>query len=253
MPNKIKEQITDGILHLTLCNTRGNILDGEMMGEITSAIEGATRDPHIKAITFRGEGDHFSFGASVPEHQKDRVAEMLASFHKLFRTLISFSRPTIAIVRGQCLGGGMELAAFCHWIFAHEKAQFGQPEIQLAVFPPVASLALPLRIGQPMSDDLNLTGRSIGAEEAYRIGLVQHISPDPDTTASEFIRQHIIPKSASSLRIATTASRRIYHEQFLKHIDALEAMYLQELMVTHDANEGINAFMQKRKPEWQNR
>ncbi|HNO11773.1 MAG TPA: cyclohexa-1,5-dienecarbonyl-CoA hydratase, partial [bacterium] len=84
MPNKIKEQITDGILHLTLCNTRGNILDGEMMGEITSAIEGATRDPHIKAITFRGEGDHFSFGASVPEHQKDRVAEMLASFHKLF-------------------------------------------------------------------------------------------------------------------------------------------------------------------------
>ncbi len=250
MYKKITIEQTPDVVTITLRNTRGNILDGEMMSEIISAVQAASAQPSIKALVFQGDGDHFSFGASVPEHQRDQVAGMLKTFHTLFRSLIEFSRPTMAVVRGQCLGGGLELAAFCHWIFASEQAQFGQPEIQLAVFPPVASLLLPARIGQAAADDLNLTGRSIQAAEALRIGLIHHVSADPAGAARTFLDTHIRPKSAVALRYAVRAGRQVFHKHFLEEIDRLEAFYLGELMKTHDANEGITAFIEKRKPTW---
>jgi cyclohexa-1,5-dienecarbonyl-CoA hydratase len=188
----------------------------------------------------------------VPEHQKEFVAEMLATFHDLFRTLIAANKPCIAIVRGQCLGGGFELAMFCHWIFAVEKAKFGQPEINLAVFPPVASLLLPYRLGQSTADDLVLSGRSITAQEANQMGLVYSVSADPQAELNNFLAKHLLPKSATALQFAARASRYEMHQAFLKNIDALEKMYVQELMETTDANEGIKAFMEKRKPVWKN-
>lgn len=253
MPNKISIDQTPDVVTITLRNTRGNILDGEMMKEIVTAVQAATAVSSVKAILFQGDGEHFSFGASVPEHRKDQVATMLRTFHQIFRALIEFSRPTIAIVKGQCLGGGLELAGFCHWIFASENAQFGQPEIHLGVFPPVASLLWPARIGQAAADDLNLTGRSVSASEAQRIGLVTHVSADPVADARQFFDMHLRPKSAASLRYAVQAGRQIFHRQFLDEIGKLEEMYLNELMKTHDANEGIESFMEKRQPKWQNR
>jgi cyclohexa-1,5-dienecarbonyl-CoA hydratase len=201
---------------------------------------------------FQGEGDHFSFGASVPEHQKEFVPHMLATFHDLFRTLIAINKPCIALVRGQCLGGGFELAMFCHWIFAAENAKFGQPEINLAVFPPVASLILPHLIGQSAADDLVLSGRSLTAQEAKQMGLVYSVSADPQIALEDFLAQHILPKSATALQFAARASRYEMHQAFLQNLEALEKMYVQQLMETADANEGIKAFMQKRKPIWKN-
>src|SRR5574341_57067 len=145
------------MLALTLNAPKGNVLDREMMTELVKAIGEQGRGSSIKALVFQGEGDHFSFGASVPEHQKQFAPQMLATFHELFRTLIAVNKPCLALVRGQCLGGGFELAMFCHWIFAAENAKFGQPEINLAVFPPVASFLLPYRIGQSAADDLVLS------------------------------------------------------------------------------------------------
>jgi cyclohexa-1,5-dienecarbonyl-CoA hydratase len=251
---KIKtESRFDGqVTVITLANGKGNIIDKGLMAELIHAVDLAAAEKNTKAIVFSGQGDHFSFGASVPEHQKDQVAGMLGSFHNLFRQLCKASIPTIAVVKGQCLGGGMELAGFCNWIFANEHAHFGQPEIGLSVFAPVASLILPHLVGQAAADDLLLTGRSIGAVKAHEIGLVHAISADPDKDAHIFIEQHILPKSAIALRIAVKAARHEFNESFLRGIDKLESYYLRELMETHDANEGINAFMQKRKPEWKN-
>ncbi|MEK7729667.1 MAG: enoyl-CoA hydratase-related protein, partial [candidate division KSB1 bacterium] len=189
---------------------------------------------------------------SVPEHQKEFAPHMLATFHDLFRTLIAVNKPCFALVRGQCLGGGLELAMFCHWIFASEDAKFGQPEINLAVFPPVASLLLPHRIGQSAADDLALTGRSITAQEAKQLGLVHSVSSNPQAELEEFIAKHILPKSATALHFAARASRYEMHQVFLQSIAALEKMYVQELMETADANEGIKAFLEKRKPVWKN-
>ncbi len=251
---KIKLDFTheNQILTLTLNAPKGNVLDREMMAELIKAIDQQGRGSSIKALVFQGEGDHFSFGASVPEHQKEFVAEMLATFHDLFRTLIALNKPCIALVRGQCLGGGFELAMFCHWIFAAENAKFGQPEINLAVFPPVASLLLPYRTGLSAADDLVLSGRSITAQEAKQIGLVYSVSANPQTELDDFLAKNILPKSAAALQFAVRASRYEMHLAFLKNISALEKMYVQELMETQDANEGIKAFMEKRKPVWKN-
>ncbi len=251
---KIKSDFThDGqVLTVTLNAPKANILDREMMTELLAALEEHGSAPALKALVFQGAGEHFSFGASVPEHQKEFVAQMLTTFHGLFRTLIKLNKPCFALVRGQCLGGGFELAMFCHGIFASENAKFGQPEINLAVFPPVAALLLPHRLGQSAADDLVLTGRSLTAHEARQLGLVYSVSSNPQAELEDFIAKHILPKSAAALHFAARASRYEMHKAFLQNIDALEKMYLAELMETADANEGIQAFMEKRKPVWTN-
>lgn len=233
------------IFKIILNAPKGNVLDVQMMADITSALATYAAQPEIKAVVFEGPAAIFSFGASVPEHTAETVAEMLKNFHRLFRELIALSKPCIAVVRGQCLGGGLELAAFCHWIFAADDAQFGQPEIKLAVFPPVASLILPHRIGQSVADDLVLTGRSISAQQALAIGLVHMIDEDPDEQAIAFIEKKLLHHSATALHFAAKSSRYAMHQAFLQHIAAVEKMYVDELMRTEDANEGIAAFFGK--------
>ena len=241
------------ILNLVLNAPPGNILDKKMISELTQALEEKATNSSVKAILFQGAGEHFSYGASIPEHTKEVVGELLSSFHKFFRTLIKVSKPCFALVRGQCLGGGLELAAFCNWIFASEEARFGQPEINLGVFPPIASLVLPHRIGQSAADDLLLTGRSLNAREAEQMRLVHSVSEDPEKGLHAFISAHILPKSAAALNFTMKSARFEMHQAFLQNIDAVEKLYVQDLTATSDANEGIKAFMEKRAPVWQDR
>ena len=238
------------VLRLVLSAPKANILDSRMLAGINAALDKYAGSTALKAITFEGEGKHFCFGASVEEHQADQAADMLASFHGLFRRLSAMAIPTVAIVRGQCLGGGLELAAYCSWIFASPSAHFGQPEIKLAVFPPMASLLLPWRLGGGRALDLCVSGRSIDAEEAQRIGLIHGIADDPTQEFETFFSQNIKMLSASSLRIAERAVRRPLSLMLERDLPALEKLYIEELMQTHDANEGITAFLEKRAPRF---
>ncbi len=240
------------VLHVVLASPPGNILDAETMGEIVTALDFHQSNKDIKAVVFEGEGKHFCFGASVEEHQKERAAGMISSFHGLFKKLLSFGAPLISLVRGQCLGGGMELASFCNFIIAEPNAKFAQPEIQLAVLPPVAAVILPGIIGQLRADDLVLTGRTIDAQTAQQWGLVHQLAEDGSAALDEFLKKHILPKSAESLRHANRAVRREWFEDLSKKLDRMERAYVDDLMNTTDANEGIEAFLQKRKPQWQN-
>lgn len=235
------------LLRLTLNAPKGNVLDTEMIRGLTDALE-RHEGPGVKAVLFEGAGAHFSFGASVPEHTKSEVGRMLPAFHELFRALLRASVPTFAAVRGRCLGGGLELAAYCSWIFASPDAILGQPEIKLAVFPPMASLLLPWRLGGSRGLDLCVSGRSVGAEEAQRMGLVHAIAEDPAAAAVAFAKEHLLGSSASSLRFAERASRLGLSRLFDDALPALEKLYLRELMETPDANEGITAFLERRKP-----
>ncbi len=250
---EVSHQHQGQVLTLTLASGRGNILDGEMISELTEVVQSEARRSDIKALVFQGKGEHFCYGASVPEHRRERAAEMLAGLHDLLRSMIDLSKPCVALIRGCCLGGGLELAGFCQWIFAGEEARFGQPEISLGVFPPVASLILPWRVGQSAADDLILTGRTISAARAKELGLAHSVSDQPEVKVEEFLQAHILPKSAVALRLAVRASRFAMHRAFLQDIEALETIYLQDLMNTEDANEGIEAFMEKRQPVWSNR
>lgn len=238
------------LLHVLLDDPKANILDSVMMNEMVAALDTHAVSPILKGIVFEGSGKHFSFGASVEEHKPAQVASMLAQFHGLFHKLAELSVPTFAIVRGQCLGGGLELASYCSRIFADTKAYFGQPEIKLAVIPPMASVLLPWRTGGANALDLCVSGRSIGAPEALRIGLVQDVGDDPAAAFEAYFSENFLPLSASSLRYAERAARLGLHQTMKQDIPQLERMYVEELMKTPDANEGITAFLEKRAPSY---
>jgi cyclohexa-1,5-dienecarbonyl-CoA hydratase len=146
----------------------------------------------------------------------------------------------------------MELACFCNRVFAHPQAMLGQPEIQLGVLAPVASLILPLRIGQAAADDLLLSGRTVAATEAKQLGLVDELSDDPLAAVESWAARELLPKSGSSLRLAVRAARWQLNQTFSANIAAVEQLYLGDLMSTHDANEGLAAFLEKRRPSWRN-
>lgn len=245
--------LDDGaIWRITLATPKANILDAEKLGILSEIFGRASEDRGLKVIVLEGEGPHFSFGASVEEHLPGRFQPMLEKFHGLFHRMLDTSVVTLAAVRGQCLGGALELASFCQRVFASPDARLGQPEIVLGVFAPVASVALAERIGRSRAEDLCLSGTPIDAEEAWRIGLVDEIAPDPFEAALVYARTRMLPRSASSLRIAARALRAASADRFRRDLAAVELLYARELMRTADAHEGLQAFLEKRNPTWRN-
>lgn len=243
------------VARVILDDGKANILDSIMMGEITGFLAALKNKNDIKLITFEGGGNNFSYGASVAEHTKDKAAEMLEGFHKMFYSLIDLHIPALAKISGQCLGGGFELPLACNFIFTDKTAKMGQPEIILGVFAPPASVMLPLKIGYVRAEELLITGKIISADEAKSIGLVNEVFEDKaalEVATDEWIKKNILGKSASSLRFATKAARASFDFFMLKHLPHFSAMYIKELMETYDANEGIGAFLEKRKPVWKN-
>jgi len=245
------EMLDDGALwRVWLSAPKGNVLDTAMIDALAETFRAAGAAKHCRAVCLQGEGAHFSYGASVPEHVRGQVETMLPRFHALFRAIAAASVPVIAAVSGQCLGGGLELAAFCQRVIAGPDARFGQPEIVLGVFAPVGSLLLPERIGRGAAEDLLLSGRTIDAREALALGLADELADDPGAAALAWARAHLLPKSASSLRLATAAARADFLPRFEAGLQRLEHLYLHDLMSTADANEGLAAFLARRKPQW---
>ena len=238
------------LLRIVLDAPKGNVIDSVMTAELTEIFEAAAEETGLKAVLLCAEGRHFSFGASVAEHQAEQVGAMLCSFHGLFKMISAANVPVVAAVRGSCLGGGLELVSFCHRVVAHPGARFAQPEITLGVFAPVASAILVERVGRGAADDLLLSGRTVDAAEALQMRLVEQIDEDPEAAALAYIEEHLLPHSAKSLCLATRAARLDFRRRIEPLICELERLYLNELMPTHDANEGIAAFLEKRQPEW---
>jgi cyclohexa-1,5-dienecarbonyl-CoA hydratase len=239
---------------VTLGGSKGNILDAALMDALTQMFEQARGAPALKAIVLEGAGPNFSYGASVAEHLPEQVDRMFERFGALLRGVVGSDTVVLAAVRGQCLGGGLELVTLAHRIFASPDAKFGQPEIALGVFPPAASVLLPERIGRAHAEDLCLTGRVIGAGEAKAMGLVDDIPDgDPAEAALDWARAHLAAKSASSLRRGVRALRLRLGDRLRHDLPRVERLYLDDLMQTADAAEGLHAFLEKRQPVWSHR
>jgi len=241
------------LLRLRFARPKANIVDAAMIAALSGALVAFRGHPGLRGVLLDAEGPHFSFGASVEEHLPDRCAAMLASLHALIMVMLEFPVPILVAVRGQCLGGGLEVALAGGPIFAAPDAQFGQPEMKLGVFAPAASVLLPYRVNQPLAEDLLFSGRSIGAEEARSAGLVQVVFEDPEAAALAYFEQHLASKSAASLACAVTAARAPMIQDVRRRLTEVEALYLGRLMQTRDANEGLVAFLAKRKPNWEHR
>jgi cyclohexa-1,5-dienecarbonyl-CoA hydratase len=242
-----------GLLCLTLAQPKANLVDAAMIAALHGALVAYRGTAGLRGVLLAADGPHFSFGASVPEHLPDRCAAMLAALHALILAMVEFPVPILVAVRGQCLGGGLEVALAGGPIFAAPDAQFGQPEIKLGVFAPAATCLLPYRVNQPAAEDLLFSGRSIGADEAKAIGLVQAVAADPELAARAYYDAQLAGKSAAALACAVAAARAPMLRDLRHRLAEVERIYLDRLMHTRDANEGLTAFLAKRKPRWEHR
>ena len=240
-----------GLLRLRLNRPKANIVDAEMIAALDGALLAWRTQSTLRAVLLDAQGPHFSFGASVQEHLPASCAAMLASLHGLVLRMLEFPVPILVAVRGQCLGGGLELALAGGPIFAAPDAQFGQPELLLGVFAPAASVLLPYRVNQSAAEDLLYSGRSISGTEARAIGLVHTVFEDPEIAALAYFEQHLAGKSAAALACAVAALRAPVIREVRQRLVEVERLYVERLMTTRDANEGLSAFLAKRKPHWE--
>jgi cyclohexa-1,5-dienecarbonyl-CoA hydratase len=240
-----------GVARLVLRRPPLNVLNIAMLEELDAALLQVEGDAGVKVLVLSGEGKAFCAGADVGDHLPDRVEPMLRRFHSVVKRLLHLPCPTVAAVHGATLGGGLELALGCDLVLAREDALFGQPEIRLGVFPPVAAALLARRIPRAAAFDLVLTGRTIGVEEALRLGLVSRTAAAAEFP--ELVRETIEALGGYSgpvLRLTKRALREAEDRPAAEAIDHAEALYLRELMLLSDPNEGLAAFMEKRAPVW---
>jgi cyclohexa-1,5-dienecarbonyl-CoA hydratase len=249
--SRITLDLEPPVARIVLSNPPLNVIDIPMMKELADALTEIEARIEISVLIIRGSQRAFSGGVDVAAHTPDKVEEMLAKFHGVIRTLVATEKVTIAAVHGHCLGGGAELAMVCDLAYTSELATWGFPEIKLACYPPVAVTALAALVGQKHAADLVLTGRSITGREAASIGLANAVVPeiDLDRTVQEAVH-HLSQLSPAALAITKKAIYAWDSIHFDKGLARAEKTYLDELIKTEDAAEGISAFLEKRPPVW---
>jgi cyclohexa-1,5-dienecarbonyl-CoA hydratase len=244
-----------GVLDIHLDGDKGNILSMAMMGELERALDAHRDHASLRMVMLRGSGKRFSYGASVEEHTKARVGDMLPAFHAFIRKVALFPVPIAALVEGHCLGGAFELVLACHLVFATPRARFACPEIKLGVFPPVLAVLGSERLSGGTCERLLYTGGELGAEQAERIGwLAALLSAEGDAREQllDYYRERLAPLSGFALRQATFAMRRSGGIEALlgEPLERAERHYLDAVVGSHDGNEGIAAFLERREPKW---
>jgi cyclohexa-1,5-dienecarbonyl-CoA hydratase len=242
------------VARITLARPPLNILTLAAIEALDEALDEVGRRASVKALVIAAEGRAFCAGVAVEDHLGGRAKPMLNAFHRLFRRLHALDCATVSVVQGPALGGGAELATFCDLVIASEHATFGQPEIKVGVFPPIAAVHYPARIGRARTLQLLLSGETLSARTAERIGLVDRVVPASDLDAAVSVAvAAFTDKSAAILRLTKQAVRRAEGARFDAALSDLEEMYLWTLMQTEDAEEGLQAFVAKRRPAWKDR
>jgi cyclohexa-1,5-dienecarbonyl-CoA hydratase len=249
----IETGFENGLGTITLNRPPVNVLNIAMMEEINSVLDDWQGRKDLKVVLFNAKGKCFSAGVDVGEHMGDLAPKMITAFHGMFRRMDRLGVPTVASVYGSCLGGGCELAIFCDLVISSDDAKYGQPEIQVGVFPPIAAQIMPRIIGRKAAMDLILSGRIISAQEALGMGLINKVvtREDLEGATGEFVNPYV-KLSAEVLRKTRKAIMAGLLDDLEPSLTVIEGIYLDELMPTVDAQEGLKAFLEKRKPEWKN-
>ncbi len=250
-PLKVTLDRDGRLLRLRLNQPKANIVDAAMIAALSKALADHAGHKHLRAVLLEHEGPHFSFGASVAEHMPDQCAQMLKSLHALILQMVAYPAPILVAIKGQCLGGGLEVALAGHLMFVAPDAKLGQPEVQLAVFAPAASCLLPERMPRAIASDMLYSGRSITGVEAAAFGLANSASEDPEAAALAYFDATLAKHSASTLRFAVLADRQDMIQRVAAKIAYVEDLYLNGLMATKDAVEGLTAFVEKRPARWE--
>ena len=247
----IQTELKEGVATLTLNRPPLNVLNIEMMEEVNTYFESLLKEKALKLLVIQAAGKAFSAGVDVGEHLGDLVYKMIEVFHRMFRLMDALKVPSVAVVNGSALGGGCELAVYCDMVMATEKAKFGQPEIQVGVFPPIAALVFPRMMGRKKALELILSGDVISAQEALALGMINKIVPEASLAeeVSRFVEK-FKKLSGIVLKLTKEATLAGLNDDAERGLKVIEKIYLDRLMKTHDAIEGLKAFIDKRKPTW---
>jgi cyclohexa-1,5-dienecarbonyl-CoA hydratase len=249
--SRIEVELQPPVARLRLQNPPLNVIDIPMMEELAASLAELELQPDITVIILSGAQKAFSVGVDVAAHTPDKVEEMLGKFHAVIRALVASRKVSIAAVHGHCLGGGAELAMVCDLVYTSELATWGFPEIKLGCYPPVAVTALAALVGQKQAADLVLTGRNITGKEAAAVGLANAVLAEVDLEhAVQDAVQHLSQLSPAALAITKKAIYAWDSIHFDKGLARAEKIYFEDLTKTEDAQEGINAFLEKRQPKW---
>ena len=248
---RLQVDIRPPVGRIVLRNPPLNVIDIAMMQEVPEVLAEFEARPEVSVLVISGDGKAFSAGVDVAAHMPDRVDAMLTKFHGVVRCLVATKKVTIASVHGHCLGGGAELAMVCDVVYTSDSAQWGFPEIKLGCYPPVACTALTALVGQKRASEMILTGKTITGTEAAAMGLATRSVPQGNL-ANEVNRcmEDLLKLSPAALAVTKKAIYGWDAMHFDKGLARAEKIYLEELMKTDDAQEGIRAFMEKRTPKW---
>jgi cyclohexa-1,5-dienecarbonyl-CoA hydratase len=246
---RIAVELQPPVARIALNNPPLNVINIPMMDDLRAALELIEARPEISAIVFGGSERAFSSGVDIAAHTPDNVRDMLPAFHSVIRSVVGSSKLTVASVRRHCLGGGAELAMMCDVVYASPDSVWGFPEIKLACYPPIASVALSAIVGQKLAAELVLTGRTLNGQEALDAGLVNGLADDPETLVTECL-QRVAQLSSAAIALAKKAFYAWDAIHFDKGLARAEQIYFDELMKTADAQEGIAAFIERRRPKW---
>lgn len=251
LTKRIAVEIRGSIAWMTLSRPPLNVLDFQMMDELLEALQAVEQQNAIAAVVLDGGERAFSAGVDVAIHTPDKIPAMLQKFHGLIGLLAKLRKITIAEVHGACLGGGAELAMVCDLVYTTKDAKWGFPEISLGCYPPVACAALSALVGEKRAADLIFTGRTISGEEAAQWGLAnQALAEGGLQPAIQRTLDYLSKLSPAALAVAKKAFYAWDSIHLDKGLARAEKIYIEELMQTADANEGINAWLEKRKPNW---
>jgi cyclohexa-1,5-dienecarbonyl-CoA hydratase len=248
---RLTVDVSGSVARLVLRNPPLNVIDIPMMEELAQRLAEVDARPDISVVVLSGEGRAFSAGVDVAAHTPDKIEAMLSKFHGVVRALVGSKKVTVAAVHGHCLGGGAELAMVFDMVYTTASAQWGFPEINLACYPPVACTALAALVGQKRAAELILTGRTISGSEAAEIGLANRAVPDDKLSeVVENCLDQLLRLSPAALAVTKKAIYAWDAMHFDKGLARAEKTYLEELIKTADAQEGIQAFVDKRTPNW---
>jgi cyclohexa-1,5-dienecarbonyl-CoA hydratase len=240
------------VARVTLVHPPLNVIDIPMMAELAAAFAEIDQHSEIAFVVFAGSEQAFSAGVDVAAHTPELIHQTLPKFHSVISKIVSWNKISIAEVRGKCLGGGAELAMICDAVFTADDATWGFPEIKLGCFPPVAVTALASLVGHKKATELILSGRTITGSGAAEIGLATSTCPSHELAqiVSAFL-DDLNRLSPAALAVTKKAIYAWDSMHFDKGLARAEKIYLEELMQTSDAREGIRAFLEKRPPRWE--
>ena len=252
----IKLEFTESVARLTMNRPPYNVLTKDMMEEISRAIEGLHEHREVRALVIQAskECTAFSAGVAVEDSRPDRAFQTLEAFQGVFNAMLDISKPVVTVVNGPAIGGGCELAALGDMIVATPKARFAQPEIRLGVYPPLAAVILPHAIGHKRALEMILTGEPLPASDAARLGLVNRLVPEE--LLEEEVEKVLVKITGQSAPVLEMAKKVLYETIGLPLAQALRRssdIYLNQLMDLSDAQEGLRAAVEKRKPVWKDK